>query len=70
MGGGFFTDRSPPALHQHYWRCAHHPSAIDNFFERRTLCVFECHAQLLEWHHNGMHPAPASWSNHPRYRSK
>jgi len=57
---GFFTDRSPPEA-QHFWRCAHHPSAIDNYFERRTECMWDCDAQRLEWYHSGSHPEPARW---------
>ena len=47
--------------HQRYWRCAHHPSAIENFFEKRTLCEWDCHTQELMWFHNGTHPMPKSW---------
>lgn len=46
---------------QHYWRCAHHPSSIANFFEKRTTCEWECHTQELRWYHNGEHPLPKSW---------
>jgi hypothetical protein len=51
----------PYALFQHYWRCAHHPSAIENFFDHRTTCEWGCHEQTLLWHHSGFHPAPKSW---------
>jgi hypothetical protein len=69
--GGFFTDRSPPQgetqmvdptqMFQNFWRCAHHPSALENFEARRTTCEFECHCQPLRWYHNGVHPMPKSW---------
>lgn len=41
---------------QFFWRCAHHPSAIENFFEKRTTCEWGCHTQELKWYHHGMHP--------------
>ena len=46
---------------QHYWRCAHHPSSIANFFEKRTTCEWGCHTQELQWYHGGVHPMPKSW---------
>lgn len=27
---------------QHFWRCAHHRSAIDNYFEARRNCAHGC----------------------------
>lgn len=57
---GFFTDRSPPMHaterpHQHYWRCEHYPSAIENFFERHDC---HCRDSKLEPWHNGTHREP------------
>lgn len=46
---------------QYFWRCAHHPSAIDNFFEHRGLCEWDCQAQPLQSYHSGVHPLPKSW---------
>jgi hypothetical protein len=46
---------------QYFWRCAHHPSSIDNFFAGRTECMWECHTQELKWYHGGVHPMPKSW---------
>ena len=48
--------------YQYYWRCAHHTSAIQNFFEQRNTCEWCCHAQRLQWHDSGYHPLPNSWS--------
>jgi hypothetical protein len=50
----FLVAPQPP----YYWRCAHHTSAIDNFFDHRLTCEWSCHTQELQWHHNGMHPMP------------
>jgi hypothetical protein len=49
------------ALFQYYWRCAHYPSALTNFFERRPRCEWMCHTQELRWYHGGEHPKPKSW---------
>ena len=47
---------------QYFWRCEHHPSAMENFFERRTTCeLVGCHTQELKWYHFGFHPKP-SWA--------
>lgn len=56
-------DTLPRELHpfQNFWRCAHHPSALENFEARRTTCEFECHCQPLRWYHNGTQPLPPSW---------
>lgn len=43
---------------QNFWRCAHHPSAMENFFTDITACEWECHTQKLEWYHSGEHPLP------------
>ena len=40
------------------WRCAHHTSALENFFERRTSCEWECDTQELKWYHGGEYPEP------------
>ena len=44
-------------LFQNFWRCAHHPSAINNFYDKRTSCEYMCQSVPLEWWHGGMHPA-------------
>jgi len=41
-----------------YWRCAHYPSAIENFFSTRRTCEWGCHTTTLEWHHSGVNPQP------------
>jgi hypothetical protein len=46
---------------QHYWRCEHYPSAIENFFGKRAVCEWCCHTQELRWHDNGIYPTPR-WS--------
>ncbi len=48
---------------QYFWRCAHHPSAINNFFVERSTCEWSCHTQELKWHHGGVHPMPKSWGS-------
>lgn len=48
--------------HQHFWRCAHHPSAIDNFFETRITCEWQCHETQLKSFDSGFHQRPKSWS--------
>jgi hypothetical protein len=50
-----------PSSFQSFWRCAHYPSAINNFFAGRTSCGWLCHTQELQWHHGGEHPMPKSW---------
>lgn len=57
---------------QHFWRCAHYPLSIENFFSGRTTCEWGCHTQELKWWHCGVHPMPKSWgwsdaANDPRY---
>ena len=49
--------------YQNFWCCAHHASAIDNFFEKRTTCEWDCHAQPLQWFHCGKNPMPKSWGS-------
>ena len=44
-------------LFQNFWRCAHHQSATQNFFDKRTKCEYDCHLTKVEWWHGGMHPA-------------
>jgi hypothetical protein len=44
--------------YQFFWRCAHHPSAIDNFFSETRSCGWGCHLAELKWHHNGVSPTP------------
>lgn len=60
------TGRLSEPQFQHYWRCAHHPIAIKNFFEGRTECEWECHLTELKWYHSGVHPTPKSWGT-PRF---
>lgn len=43
---------------QNFWRCAHHPSAIDNFFGGFLSCERGCHNTPIFWHHAGVHPLP------------
>lgn len=38
---------------QVYWRCAHYPSAFQNFFEKKT-CAHGCHATELRWFDHGV----------------
>ena len=54
-------DVPPPPSFQHYWKCAHHTSALENFQANRTECIWECHTQKLESWHSGFHPMPKSW---------
>jgi len=56
---------SRPTEYQHYWCCAHHPNAMENFFQPRHTCEWGCHAEELKWYHNGQSPAPQSWGSHP-----
>ncbi len=51
----------PPPPFQYFWRCAHYPSALDNFQANRTTCEWECHTQELKWYNHGFHPVPNSW---------
>jgi len=50
-----------PTEFQHFWRCAHYPSALQNFQDNRTECEWECTCVPLKWYHNGTHPQPKSW---------
>lgn len=61
-GDHVFELQTSPTV-QHYWRCAHHPSAIENFFAKPQLlgCEWDCQTQSLRWYHNGEHPMPKSW---------
>jgi hypothetical protein len=45
---------TPPEF-QNFWRCAHHPSAIANYFAKRIVCENGCHAAELHWQDNGFH---------------
>lgn len=49
---------------QHYWRCAHHPSCIENFFESRQRCEWDCHTTALHSTDSGYHRPPLSWGGH------
>lgn len=46
---------------QRFWRCAHHPSAIENFYDGRTTCEWDCHTTTLQPHHGGFHQLPQNW---------
>jgi hypothetical protein len=48
--------RCRPTPVQMYWKCAHHPSALENFFGDRYTCEWMCHTQELRPHHSGFHP--------------
>jgi len=48
--------------YQHFWRCAHYPSAMTNFFLNLKKCEWSCNEQPLRWHHLGSHPLPKSWA--------
>jgi hypothetical protein len=37
---------------QNFWRCEHHPSALDNYFARRE-CTMGCNMNELRWFDNG-----------------
>jgi hypothetical protein len=37
---------------QNFWRCKHHPSALDNYFARRE-CTMGCNMNELRWFDNG-----------------
>jgi hypothetical protein len=54
---------------QRYWRCAHYPSALENFQSTRQTCEWDCHTQKLEWWHGGEHPMPKSWGTPPEDRA-
>lgn len=45
--------------YQRYWRCAHHPSALQNFFARRYACEWGCNEMKPQ--RDGKHPQPMSW---------
>lgn len=42
---------------QAFWKCAHYPSSIDNFFNADS-CEHGCDRTELRWYHNGCHPKP------------
>jgi hypothetical protein len=53
---GFMQSIGGPTTHplpHVYWRCAHHPVATTNFFERRETCEYGCETSHLRWHDNG-----------------
>jgi hypothetical protein len=56
--------KKPP--YQKFWRCAHYPSAISNFFSTRQTCEWDCHTQDLRWHDHGDNQPPKSWGGAPR----
>ena len=58
--------RVPRLEFQHYWRCAHYPSAIDNFFDGRTACEWMCHTTPLHSYDSGFHQPPKSWGSELR----
>lgn len=45
---------------QYFWRCAHHTSAIDNFFAGRGACERGCHLTPLQSSDSGYHRQPKS----------
>jgi hypothetical protein len=47
---------------QNFWRCEHHSSALENFFNSTTVCEWCRHTQELRWNHGGESPMPKSWS--------
>jgi hypothetical protein len=49
----------PQAPQQITWRCEHYPSALENFFDGRQQCEFNCNLSELRWNDNGTHPTPA-----------
>ena len=51
-----------PPTPQNFWRCAHHTSAIENFFSTRQTCEWGCHTTELRWYHSGESPMPKSWA--------
>jgi hypothetical protein len=44
---------------QRFWRCEHHPSAIDNWDVWREYCEHGCDKSELRWSDNGTHVTPA-----------
>jgi hypothetical protein len=46
---GYPYDEQP---FQNFWRCEHHPSALDNYFARRE-CTMGCNMNELRWFDNG-----------------
>jgi hypothetical protein len=55
------AEREAGPAFQKYWRCAHYPSAMTNFFSTRQTCEWDCHTTELQWHHSGFNPMPKSW---------
>jgi hypothetical protein len=41
---------------QQFWRCEHHPSALQNYQDEIEACVFGCHLNELRWWDNGCKP--------------
>lgn len=38
---------------QEFWRCKHHPSAINNWYDGETACGYGCEKSELRWFDNG-----------------
>jgi hypothetical protein len=41
---------------QWFWRCAHFPSSMANFYDKREHCDWRCDTNELRWFHNGCSP--------------
>lgn len=46
-----------PTGTQDFWRCKHHPSAINNYYIDRDYCGYGCEKNELRWFDNGCKPA-------------
>ena len=55
---GWRDSKSLALRQQLFWKCKHHRIALQNFFEGRTRCEWECDTQPLLWHQNGEYPEP------------
>jgi hypothetical protein len=54
--------RAPTPVFQHYWRCEHYPSALENFQNDRAPCGL-C-TEPPTWWSNGENRKPKSWGGH------
>ena len=52
----------PAQEFQHYWRCEHYPSALENFQNDRAPCGI-C-TEPPTWWSNGANRKPKSWGGH------
>jgi hypothetical protein len=48
-----FDKLAPTHEVQQYWRCEHHPSALQNYQEELEVCAYGCHLNELRWWENG-----------------